>query len=212
MRIAVFGSTGNVGSRIAAEALSRGHSVTAVVRKGSDCTRLPDDVEIAIGDVERTEDVAKIGADHDLVVVATRPPHGRERELLTMAKAILEGVQQAGVRLLVVGGAGGLKVPDTGGKVVDDPRYVGEAWRDIAQACADQLAIFRANDEADWTYLAPPAMLRPGKRTGQFRVGNDQLLLDADGKSAISMEDFSVAILDEAECPKHQRTVFTVAY
>jgi putative NADH-flavin reductase len=32
MRIAVFGAAGNTGSRIVAEALGRGHQVTAVVR------------------------------------------------------------------------------------------------------------------------------------------------------------------------------------
>ncbi|MGW6121297.1 NAD(P)-dependent oxidoreductase [Nocardia sp. NPDC055165] len=75
----------------------------------------------------------------------------------------------------------------------------------IAQACADQLAACRSDAAADWTFLSPPADLIPGERTGDYRVGADELLVDADGVSAISMEDFAVALLDEAERPAHRR-------
>jgi len=54
--------------------------------------------------------------------------------------------------------------------------------------------------------------LEPGKRTGEYRVGGDHVLRDAGGKSAISMEDFAVAAMDEAETPQHHHAQFTVAY
>ena len=95
---------------------------------------------------------------------------------------------------------------------MDDPRYVGPAWRDIALACTEQLAVCREQSHVRWTYLSPPAMLVPGERTGSFRLGSDELLVDAEGESTISMEDLAVALLDEAEQPKHPRARFTVAY
>jgi putative NADH-flavin reductase len=46
----------------------------------------------------------------------------------------------------------------------------------------------------------------PGERTGQYRTGDDGLLVTSDGRSYISMEDFAVASVDELECPAHSRT------
>jgi uncharacterized protein len=144
------------------------------------------------------------------VITTTRPVPGRESELAKVAETVLAGVAKTGVRLLVVGTTASLKVPG-GGTVVDDPELPDDI-RAIALACNEQLAICRANSTVDWVYLSPPALLEPGERTGEYRVGADDLLIDADGRSMISMEDFAVALLDEAERPKHHRTRFTVGY
>ncbi|MFP3920889.1 MAG: NAD(P)-dependent oxidoreductase [Dichotomicrobium sp.] len=213
MKITVFGATGNVGSRTVAEALSRGHKVTAVIRDPAGAEELPTGVTAQQGDAASTDDVAELSAGQDVVISATRPAAGRESELVRMARALLDGVGQTGVRLLLVGGAGSLRVPDANGTLaVDDPRFVPAAWRDIALACVAQYEVCRAETGADWTYLSPPALLTPGERTGSYRLGADTLLVDAEGRSAISMEDFAVALLDEAEQPRHRRQRFTVAY
>lgn len=217
LRVTVFGAAGNVGRRVVAEALARGHHVTAVVR---DLARgraagLPEAAEIRVGDAGVVEEVAALSAGQDVVVGATRPAPGQEGQLVPMAEALLAGVADADARLLLVGGAGGLSVPGTDGRVlvVDDPAYVPEAWRPIAVACVEQLAACRAAGAAvDWTYLSPPAQLEPGERTGAYRLGRDELLVDAEGASAVSMEDLAVALLDEAERPAHRRARFTVAY
>lgn len=49
-------------------------------------------------------------------------------------------------------------------------------------------------------------------RTGKFRLGTDQLLVDAAGESYISLEDYAVAMIDELERPAHSRQRFTVGY
>ena len=64
----------------------------------------------------------------------------------------------------------------------------------------------------DWTFLSPSVFFGPGERTGNFRLGKDELLSDADGKSHISYEDYAIALLDEIEQPKHSRQRFTVGY
>lgn len=213
MKITVFGATGQVGSCTVAEALSRGHEVTAVIRDPARSDGLPAGVTAQQGDAASTDDVAELSAGQDLVISATRPAPGRERELVRMARALLDGVGRTGVRLLLVGGAGSLIVPDTDGTMaVDDPRFVPAAWRDIAQACVEQYEVCRGETRADWTYLSPPALLTPGHRTGRYRLGSDTLLVDGECRSAISMEDFAVALLDEAEQPRHRRQRFTVAY
>ena len=62
MRIVVFGAAGNVGSRVAAEALSRGHEVTAVVRDSARFDELRAAVNGRAGDAGNVEDVAKLSA------------------------------------------------------------------------------------------------------------------------------------------------------
>jgi putative NADH-flavin reductase len=92
-------------------------------------------------------------------------------------------------------------------------RRVRRGRRPIALACVEQLAVCRATDaDVDWAYLSPAALLEPGERTGAYRKGTDELLVDGSGRSAISMEDLAVALLDEAERPAHHRTRFTVAW
>ena len=212
MRILVFGAAGNVGCRVVAEALTRGHEVTSVLRNLKQAPERLRGSILLTGNAANAGDVAELSVGQDLVISATRPGPGNEHDHAKTAKALLEGLRLTGVRLLLVGGAGSLVAPDTGREIIDDQRYVLPAWREIAVACCDQYAVCRAETEADWTYLCPPARLQPGKRTGHYRTGDDTLLVDADGSSSISMEDLAVALLDEAENPRHRRSRFTVAY
>ncbi|MFI9323053.1 NAD(P)-dependent oxidoreductase [Kitasatospora aureofaciens] len=212
MRITVFGATGNVGRRVVTEALARGHQVTAVVRNPAKPLGLPSTVTVEVGDASNPEDVARISAGQDLVITATRPAPGLEHELAAATRGLLAGLAGTGVRLLAVGGAGSLVVPGTDGTIlVDSPGFPDEI-RPIALACGEQLDLYRADEKVDWTYLSPAAMLEPGERTGRFRIGRDELLVDAEGNSAISMEDLAVVLLDEAEQPAHRRARFTAGY
>ncbi|MFF1375742.1 NAD(P)-dependent oxidoreductase [Streptomyces sp. NPDC058308] len=214
MRITVFGAAGNTGSRIVTEALSRGHEVTAVVRDAARFTELHPDAEHRTGDAANPYEVRELSAGQDLVVNATRPAPGREGDHATVSASLLAGLAGTGIRLLVVGGAGSLTVPGTEGVLaIDDPRYVPAAWRHIAEASNAQYDVVRtAESDVDWTYVSPAALFEPGIRTGKFRLAKDELLVDADGNSAISMEDFAIALLDEAERPAHHRARFTVGY
>jgi putative NADH-flavin reductase len=200
MRITVFGASGSVGREVVAEARARGHEVTPVTRKG----------EIA-GDATNVEDVIRLSAGQDLVISATRPAPGYESELGAATKALLAGLAQTGTRLLLVGGAASLWNPATGTTVVDAPDFP-LSLRSIALACNEQLAACQAESVMDWTYLSPPMMLQPGVRTGEYRLGTDELVIDTSGNSSISTQDFAVALLDEAENPKHRGRSFTAGY
>jgi putative NADH-flavin reductase len=197
MRITVFGAFGSVGRRVVEEARRRGHDVTPVSRKPG-----PDS---EVGDARLVADVVRLSAGRDLVVSATRPADGQEWELVEATKALLAGVAETGARLLAVGGAATLVTP--AGHTVEEAPDFPDELKPIARACAEQLAVYLADPVADWTYLSPPALLEPGERTGVFRVGGDEQV-----GSTISVEDLAVALLDEAETPKHQRKRFTVGY
>lgn len=207
MKIAMIGATGFVGSRLLAEALDRGHQVTAIVK---DPARLPTAAGLTAAEVDVADAaaLATVAAGHDVVVSAFNPgadPSG------SGFRGIVEGAKRAAVeRLLVVGGAGTLEVAP-GRRLVDQPDFPAE-WKDGALRTASFLELLRAEADLDWVFLSPAANLQPGERTGNYRVGGDQLMTGADGESRISLEDYAVAMLDEAERPVHHRTRLSVAY
>ncbi len=213
MKIAVLGAVGNVGSRVVNEALSRGHDVTAVVRDRAQFDTLPANVQRYAADVGDRNAIANLSAGQDVVINATRPASRQEGCVDVTTEGLMDGLAESGVRLLVVGGAATLTVPGTGGKtVLEDENFLPVAARHVGNASARQFDVCLAEKRVDWVYLSPPAQLAPGVRTGVYRTGSDELLLDENGRSAISMEDLAVALLDEAESPKHHRERFTVAY
>jgi putative NADH-flavin reductase len=213
MKITVLGATGNAGRRVVAEALSRGHEVTAVVQDSTVPNNLPIGIKILTGDAGNVEDVTEVSAGQDVVISAIRPPSGHESDVIPTTRSLMDGLAKTGVRLLVVGGAATLMVPGTSGKtVMEDSNYLPVSARHIGKASADQFEVCLAETRVDWAYLSPAAQFAPGERTGNYRLGTDELLIDAEGISEISMEDVALVLLDEAEKPRHHQTRFTVAY
>lgn len=208
MKIVLFGASGMIGSRLLAEALRRGHSVTAVTRDPKKITAPSGTVSAVAGDATDANSVAALVKGHEIVISAI---NGTPDGVKQAAQSLIDGVAKAGVkRLLVVGGAGSLEVAP-GVSLVSVPQFPAE-WKAIALAHADVLQIFRKNKTLDWTYVSPAAYISPGERTGKFRLGGDQLVTDAKGESRISAEDYAVALLDEVEQPKHIQRRFTAAY
>ena len=208
MKIALLGAGGMIGSRISAEALARGHEVTAVVRTPGKLAAKHARLKEAQGDALSAESIAQVVSGHDAVISAISAPE--QQELLRATAAQIEGVRRARVpRLLVVGGAGTLEVAP-GLQLVDAPDFPA-AYKPPALAHREVLAVYRKTD-LDWTYLSPAAVITPGERTGKFRLGKDQLVTDAKGESRISAEDYAVAMVDELEKPRHIRQRFTLGY
>jgi putative NADH-flavin reductase len=212
MKIAVFGATGNIGSRVITEALNRGHDVTAIMRHPEDYTLEQPHLKVARGDIFRTQDVEAAVFNHDAVVSAYNFTKGaKPSTIVEVAEPLLNGVKQAGVkRLIIVGGAGSLEVAP-GLQLVDSPGFPPE-FKDAALAHRDALKVYQRETELNWTYISPAAYIEPGERTGNFRRGKDKLITDEEGNSRISMEDFAVAIVDEIMNPQHIRERFTVGY
>ena len=201
MTIAVIGATGRAGSRIVDEALRRGHTVTAVARNPESLAAQPR-LSLKAADANDAAQLAAAIAGNDAVVSAV-PFIDSDPQVL------INAVRRSGVkRYLIVGGASSLFVAP-GRQLIDEP-YFPAAAKPEASKGRDFLTVLRDVDDLDWTYLSPSASFDPGERTGHYRIGADDLLVDASGKSAISMEDYSIAVLDELEHPQHVRQRFTV--
>lgn len=210
MDVVVLGASGTIGKAIVQEALKRKHEVTAAVRNPESVTLEHERLHITTVDVLDPASVAAAISGHEEVISAYGPALGQEKDLITAAKAIVEGMQEAGLhRLLVVGGAGSLKT-ETGELLMDTANFPAEI-RPLAEAHAEAYEIYK-NTELDYTYASPAALVQSGRRTGQFRIGLDRLILDENGESMISVEDFAVAMVDELEEGNFSRERFTVAY
>jgi putative NADH-flavin reductase len=201
-RIALIGASGNVGTRILNELVSRNHQVTAIVR---DPSKVPARAGVTAvrGDVADPAGLAEVLKGHDAVVSSVR-------FLDTDPQALIGAVRASGVaRYLVVGGAGSLFVAP-GQRLVDQPDFPA-AYKDEATKGADFLDALRGVSDLDWTFISPSALFVPGERTGKFRLAKDELLVGEKG-STISYEDYAVALVDEIEKPAHVRERFTVGY
>ena len=203
MKIAVIGASGNAGSRITTELTHRGHAVTAIARHPEKITRRAN-VAPARGDVMDRAGLARLLTGHDVAVSSVHFLDSDPVKLIGAARESKVG------RYLVVGGAGSLEVAP-GDRLVTTPGFP-VAYKAEAEKGAAFLDLLRAERELNWTFLSPSALFVAGERTGKFRLGTDQLLTAADGKSSISFEDFAVALADEIERPAHVRRRFTVGY
>ena len=203
MKIAVIGASGNAGSRITTELARRGHSVTAIARHPEKIASGAN-VTPTRGDVMDQAGLARLLAGHDAAISSVHFLASDPAKLIAAAKESKVG------RYLVVGGAGSLEVAP-GVRLVTTPGFP-VAYKAEAEQGAAFLDLLRAEKELNWTFLSPSALFTAGERTGKFRLGIDQLLTSADGKSSISFEDFAVALADEIERPAHIRQRFTVGY
>jgi putative NADH-flavin reductase len=213
MKVVLLGATGFVGSALLKEALDRGHAVTAIVRHGEKLEER-EGLTARDGDVYDTASLATLIQGNEAIISAFnagwKNPNLYDDQVRGTA-SIIAAIKKAGItRVLWVGGAGGLEVAP-GVRVVDSPDM--PAWvRPGSLAMINALDQLREEPELEWSYLSPSADLKPGERTGKFRLGNDQLLVDATGQSTISVQDYAVAMIDELENPTHVRQRFTAGY
>lgn len=213
--VILIGASGFVGNAILNELLSRGHKVTAVVRNPEKINVSNSNLEIVKTDVSDTNVMVEICKGKDAIISAYNPGWANPdiyEETLRNYPLILEAAKRSGAkRLLCVGGAGtlfcapGLRVVDSGAipdAIMGGVKSLGEFYLNTLM-----------NEKAiDWIFFSPAGTLEPGKRTGKFRLGKDDLIIDENGISHISVEDYAVAMVDELENPKHHYERFTIGY
>jgi putative NADH-flavin reductase len=203
MKIAILGGTGNVGTRLVNEALSRHHAVTAIARNPDKLTSRTG-LSVAKGDITQPELVLPLLKGHDAIVSSLRFQSTDPQQLIDL-------VRKSGVkRYLVVGGAASLEIAP-GQILLNSPNFP-PAYKPEASAGKAFLDALRTVKDLEWTFISPSAFFGPGERTGKFRTSDNTLLTAPDGKSSISYEDFAIALLDEIETPRHIRARFTVGY
>ncbi|QBL46402.1 NAD(P)-dependent oxidoreductase [Stenotrophomonas maltophilia] len=205
MKIALVGSTGNIGRQIARHALANGHELTVIVRSAQD---LPAELAGAHPVIAL---VAAI-AGHDVLASAYGPRPGDDiGRVGEVAAQLAAAARKAGVpRLVVVGGAGSLEVAP-GVQLVDTPNFP-EAYKPYALAHREAFNRLQAVDDLDWTFFSPAAEIGPGEERGQYRVQPKAFLADASGHSRISYADYGAAFVAELEAQQYPKQIITAAY
>lgn len=203
--IVVFGAGGRAGRQAVGEARRRGHRVTAVVRDPAKYRDLAaDGVQLTAGDVTDPGSVATVAAGHDAAVSAAAvygPGTDPDAFFVGAARALRDGLAQAGVGRLVVVGLSSLLADAAGGLLMAAPGFPAD-FRPFCLAHAAGLDILRQADPAiDWLYVSPAGDFdHGGSRSGRYGVGDR-----GDAADRVSYADFAVALIDEIETPKHHR-------
>lgn len=214
-KIVIIGATGYVGSAILKEALGRGHQVKAIVRDPSKLTLIHPHLKVVGGNVTDTDFLSRELAKSDAVISAFNPGWSNPNiyeETLEGYGSILCAVRNSGVhRFLMVGGAGSLLVAP-GRQLMDEPDVPKKLLPGIWGMAKVYTDLLLPEKSVDWVFLSPAANMAPGERTGKFRLGKDELIVDESGDSNISVEDFAVAMIDELEQEKHHQERFTLGY
>lgn len=201
--VSLLGATGNIGSRILAEALARKHKVTAITRDPSKLGH-NDGMTVRAGNTMDVPGLASILGEHDVVIVSVKWNENDVRQ-------VIEAIRQSGVkRVLFVIGAGSLLCSD--GRRLYDHRLESGTPPPTSLPAIHAYEVIRTAEDLAWTAISPSSTIAPGARTGKFRLGLDHLIEDEKGHSRISYEDFAMAILDEIEWPRHIRRRFTAGY
>jgi hypothetical protein len=208
LNILLIGASGMIGSRVLAEASSRGHHVTAAARNPEKITK---GANITAVKLDATDQAAltALAKDADVIVTATSPRGGGDpiQEAKAVGDAAIAAAKATGKRLFVVGGAGSLKTPD--GKSVADT--LPTAYRGEALGMRGVLDSLKASD-VNWTFFSPAMSIAPGKKTGKYRLGASTVIADDKGTSRISAEDFADALVNELEAPKYLKSQMTIGY
>ena len=213
--VVLIGASGFVGTAILNELLNRGHKVTAIVRDPAKVTASNPNLKVIQADVTDTDVLIEASKGKDAVISAYNPglknPNIYE-ETLKNYPLIVDSVKKAGVeRLLIVGGAGTLFYAP-GKMVMDADDVPAKLLPGIKSLGEFYLNTLRKENDIDWIFLSPAANMTPGERTGKFRIGKDDLVVDVNGDSNISVEDYAVAMVDELEQKKYHKERFTIGY
>lgn len=213
--VLLIGATGFVGSAVLNELVSRGHKVTTVVRNIEKLAK-SDLVNAVKEDVANVDAIAKLAEGKDAIISAYNPGWTNP-DIATLITEnypkILEAAKKSGVeRLLIVGGAGtlfcapGLRVVDSGAipeEIMDGVRPLGDFY----------LNTLMNENDIDWVFFSPAGVFdQEGKKTGNYRLGKDDLIVDAEGNSHISVQDYADAMVNELEKPAHHKERFTIGY
>ena len=213
--VLLIGATGFVGSAVLNELVSRGHKVTAVARNVEKVEK-SELVDVVKEDVANVDAIAKLAEGKDAIISAYNPGWTNSDLAALISEnypKILSAAKKSGVeRMLIVGGAGtlfcapGLRVVDSGAipeEIMGGVRPLGDFY----------LNTLMNENDIDWVFFSPAGVFdQQGKKTGNYRLGKDDLIVDAEDNSHISVQDYADAMVNELEKPAHHKERFTIGY
>lgn len=210
MKIAILGANGNVGSVLVDEALSRGYEVLALVKDKNNYVA-KEGIEVKEVDALNKDTLVNGFKDIKIAVSAFGPKAGFENDLVVATRNLIDAAKEAKVeRFLMVGGAGSLLVSE--GVILANSGVLPADWLPVVNAHVEALNVISKETDLNWTVLRPSSIFTSGERTGKFRLGTDYLLVDSEGNSHVSFQDYAVALFNELDNSDFIKKAFTVGY
>jgi hypothetical protein len=209
LNILLVGASGMIGSRILSEAAARGHHVTAAARHPEKIAKGANITPVKLDATDKAA-LTALAKDADAIVMATSPRSTGNpiEEAKALGDAAIAASKATGKRLLIVGGAASLNTPE--GKPVMDT--LPAAYRTGEPLGMRNVLDTLKKSDITWTFFSPAVQIRPGTKTGKYRLGTSTVIADASGKSQISAEDFADAVVNELENPKYLKSQMTIGY
>jgi putative NADH-flavin reductase len=196
-KILVIGARGRAGAAAVAEAQERGHDVLGVARTAEG--------GLIAGDVTDAGRIAGLAAGYDAVIAGVYDGGSDPGEFFpAAARALVEGLEKAGVSRLVWVGLASILPTADGTLLMDSPGYPTE-YRSFLLAHQAALDLF-AGSPLDWVSIAPAGDFNHAdpSRKGSYRVA------PADAQDLISYADLAIALVDEVDHPEHHREAIGV--
>lgn len=217
--VVIYGASGNLGSKIVIEALDRGHEVIGVSRNPESMASSHENFSATSGDVTDVGSMLGIIRDADVVIISVNgngDGNRPENAIVNLAaQTFIAAAQRLGddaPRVIQMGGGytlyrDGMLMVETLDLEPGHPRH-GIYYGHIAA-----ISHYESSD-VGWTVISPPpgAALQPGERTGEFRLGEDEVIIGESGEASISQEDLAVLFINEVEDPQSISKRITLGY
>ena len=205
MNILIIGANGNAGRRIVEKALKAGHQVTGLVRRKGAIEEIPTIVKDAL---QLTKQEL---TQFDVVVNATSAFTPDTYHLpADLTLLLVKALANTNTRLISIGGAGSLYVDeDHTVQLNDTPEFPKEFLaRSKTHGKSDD--ILRKFSNVDWTMFTPPPILDvEGPESNDYVLGNENVILNKEGKPYLSYATFAQILVDEINNHKFGRQRFT---
>jgi putative NADH-flavin reductase len=184
VNLTVLGAAGRTGRSLVAQALERGHSVTAFVRPTPDPFAEVD--QVVTGDARNADAVRSALQGADAVVSAMGPAGSEPGTVYSDGiGTVIRTMSEAGPRRLVI---------SANSRVLDDRELRG-AYAGVSREHRAALAGLRASD-LDWTVVCAPLLSDEEPRGGYASAVDER-----SAGSSITRPDFATALLDAIDHP-----------
>ncbi len=215
MKIGIIGASGKSGLALTKEALKQGYQVVAITRNPVQMPNLNNDNRLTIkkADLTNKSSIKAAVSNIDILISAYGPtidnPQNLHQQIAKNLITIMHECQNI-KRLLIVGGAGSLL--NNKNQLLVETSTFPEAWKEQARQQVQALETYR-NSDINWTYFSPSLYYDPELPTlGKFKIGNNHLIVNAEGRSELSYGDAAIAIISEIKEQKFIKKRFTAGY
>ena len=205
MNILVIGANGKAGHRIVEKALKAGHQVTGLVRREGAIEGIPTIVKDAL-QLKKQE-----LTQFDVVVNATSAFTPDTYHLpADLTLLLVKALANTNTRLIAIGGAGSLYVDEDHTVQLNDTLEFPKEFLARSKTHGKSDDILRKFSNVDWTMFTPPPILdAEGPESNDYVLGNENVILNKEGKPYISYATFAQILVDEINNHKFGRQRFT---